>query len=99
MDAANDYDSEFETNLGYVAKSTGAGQVYFNVMRLTDPGYMEGPQVRHSNVIRYLYLTPLVCRMWFLMLSLSSHRAVALTLTLVSSQHQSVVCTSFPLQV
>ena len=33
MDAANDYDSDFETPLGYVGKSTGPGQVYFDVMK------------------------------------------------------------------
>ncbi len=52
MDASNDYDQgEFETFIGYVAKSTGPGQVYFEVVKTIGDNdgaerYIAAPQVK-----------------------------------------------------
>ncbi len=50
MDATNDYDSELETPLGYVGKSTGPGQVYFDVVKTDGNDHIEGEQVVHSHL-------------------------------------------------
>ncbi len=55
MDASNDYDQgQFETPIGYVAKSSGPGQVYFEVLKTVgDNGgeFISAPQVIKNTFI------------------------------------------------